>query len=168
MNPSVKYGLLVSATGILISLLVFILGLDKSDAGQYLGWLNIPLMIIFMVMAIKEKRTGMGGFIAFGPAFKTVAGMVVISAVVTALYTYLYFTAINPGMVDFIKEKQILQMEGRGMSDEEIDAAMQMSSKFMSPGVMTLFTLLGGIGLGLLVGAIVAAVAKKPDPAQAT
>jgi hypothetical protein len=164
MNPSVKYGLLVSATGILISLLVFVVGLDKSDTGQYLGWLNIPIMIVCMVLAIKESRQKLGGFISFGPAFKTVAVMVLISAVITSLYTYFYFTSINPSIVEYIKDKQYMEFQDQGMSDEEIDAAMAMSGKFMTPGIMTLFTLLGGVALGLIVGAIVAAIVKKPDP----
>ena len=165
MKPSVKYGLVVASTGILLSLIIYIIGLDKTDTGKYLGWLNIPIMIVLMVVAIKETREKFfGGYISFGQAFKTVAVMVVISAAITAVYTYFYFTAINPSMVDYIHEQQYAEFLDQGMSDQEIERAMQMSSKFTSPGAMTIWTFVGGTVIGLIIGAIVSAIVKKPDP----
>ncbi len=165
MKPHLKYGLIVTSTGIILSLIAFIAGLDKSDAGQYIGWLNIPIMIVLMVMAIKEMRTKfLDGFITFGQAFKTTSLMVLISSFLTAIYTYLYFTVINPSMVDYIREKQIMGMEERGMSSDQIDQAMAMSEKFMSPVMMTVFAFLGGILLGIIAAAIVSAIVKKPNP----
>ncbi len=167
MKPFVKYGLVVAGTGILISLITFIIGIDKTDAGQYIGWLNIPIMIVFMVVAIKETRLKFyNGFISFGQAFRTTAGMVLVSALVTAIFTYMYFTVINPSMVDFIHEKQEMEFIDQGMSDAEVEQALAMSTKFTTPPMMTLFTLLGGLFFGMLVGLIVSAIVKKPDPNQ--
>ena len=55
MKPFLKYGLIVAGTGILISLISYLLGYDKTDAGQYIGYLNVPIMIVAMVYAIKEN-----------------------------------------------------------------------------------------------------------------
>lgn len=165
MKPSIKYGLLVSATGILISLLVYVLGMDKTETGQYLGWINVVIMIICMVIGIKETREKFfGGFISFGQAFKVTAVIVLISAVITGIYTYLYMTMINPGMVDYIHEQQYNKMLEKGMPEDQIEAAMKMSEAWTTPGMMSMWAVLGGIVIGLIIGAIISAIVKKPNP----
>src|SRR2546430_1345314 len=106
MKPFLKYGLIVGATGILISLLTYLLGLDKTDTGEYIKWINVPIMIIAMVMAIKEKREQeLGGFIEFGQAFGTATMTILISSVISSVFTYLYLAVINPGYRDFMIQK---------------------------------------------------------------
>lgn len=165
MKPYLKYGLIVAGIGIIISMISYLIGMDKTDAGQYIGYLNIPIMIVAMVFAIKERREKeLGGFIEFGQAFGTASLMVVIASVITSVYTYLYMSVINPGMKDYIIQKQMEKMESQGQSQEQIDMAMPYVEKFTTPGMVTLFALLGGIVLGIIIALIVAAIMKKPNP----
>lgn len=165
MKPPVKYGIIAAAIGILISLLVFVIGLDKSETGQYIGWINFPIMIYLMVLAIRAMRDQhYQGYISYGQAFRTTFILVLVSTLITGLYMYGYFTIINPSMIDYIHDQQLVKMEEQGMSSEMIEQSMEMSKKWTTPGVMSLFTVLGGLLVGTIVGAIVAAFMKKPNP----
>jgi hypothetical protein len=165
MKPYLKYGLIVGATGILLSMITYVTGLDKSDTGQYLNYINIPITIIAMVFAIKERRDKeLGGFIEFGQGFGTAALLVVIASVISSVYTYFYMAFINPSFHEFLMQKQEAKMEERGMSQESIDAALKMAGKFMTPGMVSMFALLGGILVGILIALIVAAIMRKANP----
>ncbi|HKR07004.1 MAG TPA: DUF4199 domain-containing protein [Bacteroidia bacterium] len=165
MKPFLKYGLIAAATGILISMITFLLGLDKTDTGEYIGYLNIIVMIVAMVMAIKEKREKeLGGFIEFGQAFGTASMTILVASAITAVYTYLYVSVINPGFREYTLQKQIAKMEEKGMSQDEIDTAMHYTEKFMSPVMMSVFTFLGGMFFGMIIALIIAAIMRKSNP----
>lgn len=165
MKPQVKYGLMVAGTGILISLILFVAGLDKSDAGQYLQWINIIFLILGMVWTIKAYRDNEGkGFITFGQAFKVAFVVALISSVIISIYTYFYMTSINPSIREYMVEKQAEKMQEQGLSQEQIDQAMSMSEKFMSPGIMIAFVIVGGAFYGAIIALIIAAIMKKPNP----
>lgn len=165
MKPFMKYGLIVAATGILLTMIIYLIGLDKSDTGQYLGWLNVLISIIAMIYAIKEKREkDLGGFISFGQAFGTGAKMVVVASAITAIFTYIYMSFINPSLHDYLLQKQVEKMEGRGMAQEQIDTTMSYTEKFMTPVMMSVFTLIMGIIFGIIIALIIAAIVKKPNP----
>jgi ACR3 family arsenite efflux pump ArsB len=165
MKPYLKFGLISGIVGIFITLLVYIMGLDKSPSGQYIGWINIPVTIILMVMCIKECReTLYNGFISFGQAFKNLFLMMLVSSVISGIFMFFYVSVINPSLIDYIKEQQILEMEKKGMEQAAIDQAMSFSEKFISPGMMTFWTIAGGLLLGSLIALIVSAIMKKNDP----
>jgi ACR3 family arsenite efflux pump ArsB len=165
MKPYLKFGLISGIVGIFITLLVYIMGLDKSPSGQYIGWINIPVTIILMVMCIKECReTLYNGFISFGQAFKNLFLMMLVSSVISGIFMFFYVSVINPSLIDYIKEQQILEMEKKGMEQAAIDQAMSFSEKFISPGMMTFWTMAGGLLLGSLIALIVSAIMKKNDP----
>lgn len=165
MKPYLKFGLISGIVGIFITLLVYIMGLDKSPSGQYIGWINIPVTIILMVMCIKECReTLYNGFISFGQAFKNLFLMMLVSSVISGIFMFFYVSVINPSLIDYIKEQQILEMEKKGMEQAAIDQAMSFSEKFISPGMVTFWTIAGGLLLGSLIALIIAAIMKKNDP----
>jgi ACR3 family arsenite efflux pump ArsB len=165
MKPYLKFGLISGIVGIFITLLVYIMGLDKSPSGQYIGWINIPVTIILMVMCIKECReTLYNGFISFGQAFKNLFLMMLVSSVISGIFMFFYVSVINPSLIDYIKEQQILEMEKKGMEQAAIDQAMSFSEKFISPGMMTFWTMAGGLLLGSLIALIISAIMKKNDP----
>lgn len=165
MKPFLKFGLLSAVIGIFISLLTYVMGLDKSQTGQYIGWINIPVTIILMVMCVKQSREMLyNGFITFGQAFKNLFLMLVVSSVISGVFMYFYTSAINPTLIDYIKEQQALEMEKKGMDQAAIDNAMAMSEKFISPGMMTVWTILGGLLLGIVIALIISAIMKRNNP----
>ncbi len=165
MKPYLKFGLLSAVIGIFITLLVYLMGLDKSPSGQYIGWINIPVTILLMVMCVKECRDMLyNGFISFGQAFKNLFLMLLISTGVSGVFMYFYTSQINPSIIEYVKEQQVLEMEKKGMDQASIDQAMAMSEKFISPVMMTVWTIVGGLFLGIVIALIISAIMKKNDP----
>ena len=167
MKPYLKYGLITVCVLIIWTMIQYITGLDRSDAGQYLSWISYPIMILFIVLTMKEQKNLNGEYLGFGEGFKCGLLMMVIVAVFMSAFTYLYFTYINPDLIDFISEKTREEMENRDLSDDEIEKAMDFTGLFMNTNIMTIMALAGNIVLGAIFSLIVAAIVKKEKPVAA-
>jgi hypothetical protein len=71
---------------------------------------------------------------------------------------------IDAGMkgkiTDFQEEMYIKQ----GLSQEQIDMAMQQTERFNNPSMQFLFSMLGALLFGFIISLIIAAVMKKNRP----
>ena len=167
MKPSLQYGLIYAGINIGLSLLAFGLGVEKDQTVQTAsGWIYYALPVVIIFMGIRAQREVLYGFISFGKAFSTGFIISLIGSILITLYTYLYFTILNPGMIDYIKLKQEEEMLARGMTDSQVEAISSQMEMWWSPGMMSLFLIIGGILLGTIISLISAAILKKENPAD--
>jgi len=89
----------------------------------------------------------------------------VIATVIAAVYSYLYFTVINPGIIEEIlikSEEQILE-QNPDISDAQLEQALSMTEMFVSPLVMTIFSVIFSIIAGAIVSLLIAIFVKRED-----
>ena len=96
------------------------------------------------------QGAGMGALAGF-------AGAVVATVLVLAL--------ISAGILPDPVEAARLQMEGQGMSDEQLDSAMAMVERFSNPVGLALGAVVGAL-FGAISGAIGAVIFKKGGDAE--
>jgi Protein of unknown function (DUF4199) len=165
MKPYVKYGLIAAGISIAWSLIGYLLGNETQES---LKWVSNIVIITVSVLcfrgAIAEVRTAQNGFISFRQAFKVSFLTGLIAAVINLAFTYVYFTYINPEFIGFIIEKAQQDMIDKGMSDEQVEMAIKMQSKFMTPAIMAGFALLFSLVFNAIIGLIMAAIMKKENP----
>jgi hypothetical protein len=166
MKPYLKFGLIYAGAAIAYSLLTFGLGMEKDPSVQSAGqWFNIALPAVVIFLGIRERRNVTGnGYLSFGNGFGTGMGIAFIGGVISSVYTYLYFTILNPGMITWIKMRQEEEMIKRGMSDSEVEAFAGQMDTWSSPGMMSAFVVIGAILLGLVISLISSAILKKENP----
>jgi len=63
-----------------------------------------------------------------------------------------------------MREKQVDSLLDRGMSDEEVDAAMKMTESFQGPLALILGGLIGSVVIGFLLSLILSAIMKRNRP----
>jgi hypothetical protein len=168
MKPSVKFGLIYAGISVGLSLLTFGLGVEKDESVQTASrWINIALPAAVVFFGIRAQRDEFGnGYINFGKAFSTGFIISVIGNAIITVYTYLYFTILNPGMIDYIKLKQEEEMLKRGLTDSQVEAMASQMDTWSSPGMMSLFIIIGGVLLGAVISLICSAILKKEDPSE--
>ncbi len=167
MKPSVRYGLLLGAVLSALPLLFFALGVEKEDMIQKVsGFLNVAITAVIIFMGIREMRTLQNGFITFGKGFSTGMMIALIGGVITTVFSYLYFTVINPGMITYIKMKQEEEMLNRGMTDADIEKMAGTMEMFSNPAAMAGFALIGMLVIGLVISLISSGILKKEDPSE--
>ena len=63
-----------------------------------------------------------------------------------------------------MKDMQMEKMLEQGIPEEALDQAMAISSKFMTPLMMSIIGLFSGVLMGTIVALIIAAIFKKNEP----
>lgn len=157
----IRYGLLAGVASIIFSLLLFMTSADQSPV----RWLGLAITIGAMVLAHNQFKQHNGGFMSYGQGLGIGTLLVVVSGVISTVFSYLYMTYMDPGYMGRIMEKTRLEMEAKGnMSDAQVDQAMAMAQKFSSGAWMLLFGILGSILIGFVISLIISAFTKHNRP----
>ena len=163
-----RYGLITGVALAVIALILQQTGISDPTK-QNTGASLISSLLTFAITyggihmadnAFKSMNNGYGTFNQlFGVGFK----VSLIAGIIGAIWAILYFQVIDPGIMDRIMEGQMEQMLEKGMSEEDAERAMSMTSKFTSPPIIAAFSLVGSVIIGCVLSLIAAAILKK-DP----
>ena len=157
-----KGGLYTGLVLILISLVIFLAGWYGEGAGSTIS--SVISYIIGIYLTHKAFKDQGNGYMSYAQGLGLGAIVGGVSAVLSAAFNVIYLTFIDPTFMQTQMETARIQLEERGMSDTEIDQAMQMSEMFMSPVAMFLMGIVGGVIMGFVVALIVSAFTKNTDP----
>ncbi len=170
---ALNYGMIGSGVLIVVGLIMYLAGLsDPAEQQGAVGWItniiNAVVMIWAIHMAMKTHRDeDLGGYMTYGRALSAGTVTSLVMAAVTFVWMLVFFTLIAPEMLDQIKELQIAQMEQQGMTDEQIEQAMEMAGMLTSPVGLAIMGAIGTFILGFILSLIIAAVDRNNPPETA-
>jgi hypothetical protein len=152
-------GFILGLAGVVFSLILYFLDLTLNKS---VGYLSIPIQLIILFFLLKGYRDNfMHGQITYGQAVGAGVIIYIYYSIITSIYTYLLFTVIDPGLVK--KSLAIAEeaMSKRGLPQEQIDAGMAFTAKFMKPVVMVISGFFGSMFFGVVWTLIVSIFVKK-------
>lgn len=152
-------GLILGFIGIAYSLLLYFLELTTNKT---LGFLFILVQIVVLFFLVKSYRDNyLHGMITYGQALGAGVIICLYYAIVSAIFSYILFAIIDPGLV----EKMIAMSEEaslkRGLTQEQVDLGMKITRKVMTPAFMSITGILANMFFGLIISLIVAAFVRK-------
>jgi hypothetical protein len=160
-SVGLRYGLLTGIASAIISFLLNMSHLEQSPA----KWLTFVVIIGGIMLAQRAYRQANGEFMGYGEGLSVGMVTAAVSSVISAAFSYLYVTLIDPEMTARILDKARADMEERGtMSDAQMDQAMHWTTMFVQGPALAGIALVGGLLTGLLVSLITAAILKNPKP----
>lgn len=167
---ALRYGGIWGGVSILSSLVGYLTNTDPAlpDTGP-IKWIYTVVGIGVAVWAITtairiDRDQQLGGYIGLGRCVGLGALIGLVAGAVSAVFSMLYMTVINPGFADQLKEAMVAQWEAQGMSEEQIEMAISMSSSFTNPVMMAVWQTLGGALLGLIIGLVAGLFLKRERP----
>lgn len=168
----VRYGLIAALILVAVGLVFHVTGFaDYTGQNTAASWItniiNWGVMGGAMFLAMKQHREELGGYMTFGRGFTVGFWVALMIAVVTAIWSFVFFSYIAPEVIDTIMEAQRDQMIDRGMSDADIDQAMSFTEVMMRPGAFAGIALVTTLILGIIISLIVAAISQRKAPENA-
>ncbi|MBU2651195.1 MAG: DUF4199 domain-containing protein [Bacteroidetes bacterium] len=164
---ALNYGLIFGVILIIFSLILFILDVGIKDMRTW-GYVSYVFIIAGMFLGMKAYRDKTG-FLTYGKAFGLGFLISLYAFIILAIYNYIYFTVINPGIVEEIllmAEEQMMETNPN-LTDADLETALAMTKKFTSPLWMTIWGLVVNAIVGLLLSLIVSLfMVKKETPAE--
>lgn len=160
-QSAMTYGLYFAIVSIALTVVLYATDNMTSKASQ---WMSIVVIIAAVVIIQLAWRKSLGGYMSYGQGLGIAVLSLVCASVIIAIFTFILYKFIDPGLIEQIKLATEEQLYQRGMPDEQINAAMAISSKFQTPAIMAVMSIINMAVMGLIIGAVAAIFTKKPSP----
>lgn len=161
-QTGLKYGLILALITIAYSLILNLAGLAANR------WLAFVLMVIFFsivsFMGHKAFKEGGDGFMSYGQGLGIGMVIALVSGLISSIFSAIYIKFVDNSVMEQAMQEQIEKMEEQGLSDAQIDQAMEMASMFQTPAMLVLLGLLYSLFVGFIISLIVAAITKNSNP----
>lgn len=155
-----RYGVIMALVSIVYSL---IMSLVELQGNKVAGFVPFAVLIAIFILAHNYFKSNGNGFMSYGQGLGIASLITLINAVLSSIFTFIYITSVDDSIIAQQREEALRNMEKQGMSDQEIDQAMQFTDMFLSPLGLTLGSLLSLIFFGILLALLVTAFTHKKD-----
>ena len=152
------YGLYIGIVLTLYSVIFYVTGLYLNEKLGYVVLLVYIACIVFTQIHYRNRE--LNGFISYGQAVGFAVAAMLFGGIIHGLYSII-ISNIDPGMIEQIKTIQEDAMLQKGMSEDQIEAAMSIMSKMMTPGWMSMIVLLSAVFYGTIVSLISSIFIKR-------
>ncbi len=163
---AMNYGAFLGLCLVALAVIMWSIGIDDNQS-VIPGLLNNGLIIFFITYAIIQYRDiNNNGFISYSSSLKLGTTIAFFSSVIFAFYSVIYILYINTEVLNEamkLTEQTMLEAQPE-ISDEDLDSALQMVSKFMQPHWVMIMGMLSGTFMGFLYSLIISIFVKKEDP----
>lgn len=162
-SVGIRYGLIMAVVSIAYFVILNMAGMDMS---QGIGrWASLIFNIAIIYMAHKYYKDNGDGFMTIGQGTGIGFWIALISSALSSVFTYIYVKFIDQGFIQQLMDRQREVMEEKGtLTDEQIDQAMNMTSKFMTPELMFVFGFIGGLIILVICAVLVSLFTQKKNP----
>ncbi len=159
---SLNYGLILGVVGVIFGIMLFTMDAHTSqDTSNTV--ISIVLMVAITFWGIFNFRKANGGFLKLGQGVKLGAGIAVVAAVISVIYTMIMANVLDPDFAVKIAENQKAAQEAAGqLSAEQIQQAYDGTINFFwitYPAI-----LIFNVVFGLIVGLVGGLIFKKSKP----
>jgi Protein of unknown function (DUF4199) len=169
MNPTksawplaIKFGLITAIASFVYSIILYI---THQYTNTWLPYVGLIIMLIGLTMGIRERRDKeLNGYISYGGAFGTGMMISLVIALISIVTTFLMFSVIAPDEIGEIAKKQQQALEAKGMSQDQVQQAMDIAQKFMTPTWFVIWGIIGILFFGCIINLILAAILKRDNP----
>ena len=162
---ALNYGLILGVVFIVYSLILYLVDVPIESL-QYFNWVSYVFLIIAMVLGITNYRDKYaGGLITYGKSFSTGFLIGLYASIIGAIYSFIYFSYINPGIVQEMMDARIIEMmeQNPNMNDEQLEMAQAWMERFMSPVMMAVMGLIVNVIASLIISLVVSIFTQRKD-----
>jgi len=156
-----KWGLIAGIVSMVYTAILYTTGLFLNPG---VPWVGVVLSVVLIVLAMRNFRELNGGFMTYGEGVSMGAFTGTISALLSGSFNYLYTTFIDPTIQQQIRDFSEEQLAAQGMTDEQIEQALEFANTFQSPGVQFLMGVGGAVLASLIIALIASAFLRRERP----
>lgn len=160
LKHSMNYGLIMGTLLVLLSLVTYLLGVIKPPF--WVSLINYAIMIGVIVWGTKKYRDEvLGGAITYGNALGFGVMISLFAGIIVAVFTFIQMTVIDPEYVTKLLAIVEEELASKGMADDQIEMAIEMQKKFMTPAFITISAIFGMVLTGFIFSLITSIFLKK-------
>ncbi len=152
-------GLILGLIGIVYTLVIYFLDLTINKVQGYVFLLILIVTLYFLMKSYRDNY--LHGYMTYGQAVGAGVVIFLYYSIITAIFTYILFALIDPGLIDKQLAAAEELMAKRGIPQEAMDAGLKIQKKMMKPEIMAPVSIFGNMLYGVIMSLIVAVFVKK-------
>ena len=158
------YGVCTGLVMIVYTLIMYVANLYLNQTLQYVSFVVLIAGMVFG--AIQYRKVELNGYMTYKQAFLVNFLIGMFSTIVSIIFFFFYIKYINTGLMDELLAQVRTKMEAKAgsMSQEQMDQAMSMTERFMTPVWMVVWGFLGNTFWAAVFSLIIAIFLRKKDP----
>ncbi|MFO7939470.1 MAG: DUF4199 domain-containing protein [Bacteroidales bacterium] len=145
-------GLYIGLALIIFSLITWAAGIHQNKYVNYLTFIILGVILFFTIKSYRDQV--LGGAITYGRVLGYGVLASLTTGVILAIYTYLFFTVIDPDAINQMRIAQEEAMFEQGLSAEQVEMSMEIAKRFSSPLFMSFGNIFGMTFLGFIFSLI--------------
>ena len=158
------YGTRLGLLLVIFSLIVWIMGVDeKSSIPSIINNLLIVGFLFYSITYYRDNRNHR--FISYAQSLKLGTSIAFFSSLITAFYTLLYLSYLNPDILSnilVITEQSALQSNPE-ISNEELEQTLEITQNLMKPHWLMILGVLGGTFMGFFYSLIISLFVRRTN-----
>ena len=160
-----NYGVLLGILSILMGVIAYATNahLQPSMLYNIIGFLILVVVIILGLKAFKSENAG---YLSLGESLKVGVGIALIGGIFSALWMLILMNFLEPDYMTQMADIQrdTITEQSPNLTDEQVDAAMEMAAKFSSPWISMAIIIVVNMFFVLIISLIAGLVMKKENP----
>ena len=162
---ALNYGVIWGLLSIVLSVIAYVTN-NYIDRPIWLTIAGLAIMVGIIVYGLKAFKHDNEGFLSVSEALKVGLAISVIAGIIGTLYNLLFVTVIETEFIvqtlEFTREKMIT--DNPDMTQDQMDMAMGISEKMMTPLVMSAMGIIFTLFLGFITSLIAGLIMKVNRP----
>jgi hypothetical protein len=160
-SAGIRFGLIGGLFSIVYFIVLRMANIDMQGPAGWVGWV-VAAVLIFL--AQKYYKDNGDGFLNYSQGIGIAFWYGLIGGAISSVFTFFYTQFIDNAYIDMIKDKQMEEMQSKGMSDQQVEQAMKIAGMFTTPLALGIMTFIFSIILSILIALIVTAITQKKRP----
>ena len=152
-------GLILALIGIVYTLIMYFLDLTFNKTQGFLFYLVLIITLFFLLKSYRDNY--LHGYITYGQSVGAGVVAFIYYSVITAIFIYVLYTIIDPGLtakqLEFLEETMLK----KGIPQETLETAMNVQKKMIKPEIMAPFSILGNMIMGVILSLLVSIFIRK-------
>ena len=158
-KANLNNGIILGLIGVVFTLVLYFMDQTLNRSLGYVFMLAQVILLYFMIKSYRDNF--LQGYITYGQSVGAGVVIFLYTAILSAVFTYILYKVIDPGLID----KQLAMAEEvmlkRGAPQAAIDAGLAIQKKLLVPEIMAPFSLLGSMIGGTIMSLIVSIFTRK-------
>ena len=159
-KAAMTFGLYLGLALVLNSVIFYVAAAPFSEVSRYVSYIII-IAGLSLGMWSFGKSTGSEGF-PYGKVLGLGVLQSLFASILIAFFTFVLYQFIDPGLIDKLMAFTEEKLLSRGaMNEDQVEAALSMSKKMMTPGIMAFSQVFSLTLMGTIFSLILAIFFKK-------
>lgn len=158
-KSNLNNGLILGLVGVVYSLIMYFLDLSLNKTQGYVFILVQLTILYFLLKSYRDNF--MHGQITYGQSVGAGVIICLYYAIIMAIFSYVLFTIIDPGLVAKQLALTEADMLNKGIPQATIDTGMAFTAKLMKPSIMSILGLFVSMFFGTILSLITSIFIKK-------